>query len=138
MNKNRKIKETIKKWNQELKNKLNINKNEQLEVFFLPEEWKDENNKDLENIFYHFEDKKILNDNRESIIPNSEFFVMKKERFYELKLEKEFILTDAEFKESKLIVYLGDDNYYFYYINSSNNLCEGYIQSPKRGKDEEI
>ena len=138
MNKNRKIKETIKKWNQELKNKLNINKNEQLEVFFLPEEWKDENNKDLENIFYHFEDKKILNDNRESIIPNSEFFVMKKERFYELKLEKEFILTDAEFKESKLIVYLGDDNYYFYYINSSNNLCEGYIQSLKRGKDEEI
>ena len=138
MNKNRKIKETIKKWNQELKNKLNINKNEQLEVFFLPEEWKDENNKDLENIFYHFEDKKILNDNGESIIPDSEFFVMKKERFYELKLEKEFILTDAEFKESKLIVYLGDDNYYFYYINSSNNLCEGYIQSPKRGKDEEI
>ena len=40
MNKNRKIKETIKKWNQELKNKLNINKNEKLEVFFYPKNGK--------------------------------------------------------------------------------------------------
>ena len=73
MNKNRKIKEIIKKWKEELINKLNKNKNEELEVFFLPEEWKDENNKDLENICYNFDDKKILNDNEQCIIPDSEF-----------------------------------------------------------------
>jgi len=138
MNKNGKLKEIIKKWNKELINKLNKNVNEIIEVYFLPEEWKDENNKDLENKLYNFEDKKISNNNLESIIPDSEFFVMRKEAFNELNFKNELISTDAEFKESKLIVDLGDHNYYFYYINTINDLCEGYIQSPKREKDEEI
>jgi len=138
MNTNRKIKEIIKKWRKELINKLNKDENEKLEVIFLPVEWKDENNKDLEHHFYNFEDIKISNDYGESIMPDSEFFVMRKEIFNELNLEMDFISTDAEFIENKLIVNLGEDNYYFYFININNDLCEGYIQSPKRGKDEDF
>ena len=132
------IKGNIEKWNKELRNKIKENNNEKLEVIFLPEEWKDQNNKELNNIFYNFEDTKISNDNGKTIIPDSEFFVMRREIFEELDNRIEFIATEAEFKENKLLVDLGDNNYYFYYINSSNYLCEGYIQSPKRGKDEEI
>ena len=138
MNKNRKIKEIIKKWNYELIDKLFKNKNEKLELIFLPVEWKDENNIDLENKLLNFEIESISKDNGVNVIPNSEFFVMRKEIFLELNLEKEIISVDAEFKENKLIVDLGEDNFYFYYTNKNNDLCEGYIQSPKRGKDEKI
>ena len=135
------IKKAIKKWNQELKKNLNKNKNENevLEVFFIPEEWKDENNQNLKNILEKFlKEESISNDNGENVIPDSEFFVMKKEIFVELNFNYKLISTDAEFKENKLIVDLGKGNYYFYYLNTSNDLCEGYIESPKRGKDEEI
>jgi len=110
------IKKAIKKWNQELKKNLNKNKNENevLEVFFIPEEWKDENNKNLKNILEKFlKEESISNDNGENVIPDSEFFVMKKEIFEELNFNYKLISTDAEFKENKLIVDLGEDNYYF-------------------------
>ena len=136
MNKNREIKENIKKWILELKNKLKTKKNEELKVYFIPEEWKEENNQDLENIFLNFVDEeRISKDGGENVIPDSEFFVMKKEILDELNFNKKLIEGDAEYKDNKLIVDLGEDNYYFYYLNTYNDLCEGYIQSPKRGKD---
>jgi len=144
MNKNReinRIKEIIKKWNQELINKLNKNENEKLEIYFIPEDWKNENNQDLKDKLIDFKNEEnISNDNGKNVIPDSEFFVMGKEIFSQnlLDLKNNLISFDAEFKENKLIVDLGKDNYYFYYLNENNDLCEGYIQSPKRGKDEEF
>ena len=144
MNKKRKIykqkeiKEIIKEWNEELLYKLNRNNNEKLIVVFLPEEWKDENNENLEQLFYDFKNEKISNDTGEIVFPDSQFSVMKQEKFKETNLSNDFIWTDAEFKKKKLIVDLGDDNFYFYYKNVNNDLCEGYIKSPKEGKDENI
>jgi len=144
MNKNReinRIKEIIKKWNQELINKLNKNENEKLEVYFIPEEWKSEGGRDLKKKLINFKNEEnISKDNGDNVIPDSEFFVMGKEIFIKnlLDLKNNLISSDAEFIENKLIVDLGEDNYYFYYLNKNNDLCEGYIQSLIRGKDEEF
>jgi len=127
------IQKKIEKWNKEIINKIKKNKNEELEVIVLPKEWKEEDNN-----FCNFEYTKISHDNGETIIPDSEFFAMKRNIFNELNLKMEIISTKAEFKENKLIVDLGEDNYYFFYLNKNNDLCEGYILSPKGRKNEEM
>ena len=33
-----------------------------------------------------------------------------------------------------MINYLGNENFYFYYLNSKNNLCEGHIESKGENK----
>ena len=125
------IKSAIIEWKKNLIDNLRSHKNKKIEVYFIPKEWESDK-LDIYNLKYF----SIKNKN-DLISSNSEFFIIEKEYFKDVIKEdskKILIKTEAKFENDKLIIDLGNDNFYFYYLNSKNNLCEGHIESKGENK----
>ena len=117
-------------WKKELITNLKNPKfNKSINVYFIPLEWRDieklnidKNLEDEINIF----NNKISNDEGKSIIPSSEFLVIKEN--YNIK-NIPALTKKAQYATNKLVVDLENDNYYFYYLDNNDNICEGYIEA---------
>ena len=140
MDKEINIKELLNKWKEELKSNLKNKKcNIHINLFLIPKEWERKTkisfNKNLFNELKYFY-KKISNDNGETIFPESDFLVIR--NIYIKSIKNEFIIADAQYSVNKLVVDLGGNNYYFFYLNTQNNICEGYIKNLKGKIDEDF
>ena len=123
-----KIKNIISKWKLEIVNNLKENKKMNIEVYFIPKEWDYSTN--IINSF----NNKISNkeENEINVLPNEDYSIIGKKIFIDNgNHNKDLISKEAFFVKGKLIIDLGKYNYYFYYLNEKNDLCEGYIKSPK-------
>ena len=124
------IKSAIKEWKNNLIDSLISHKNKEIEVYFIPKYWENETS----NLNYFTTNIKNKNDVISSKI---EFFIIEKGFIMDVIKEdsiKYFIKTEAKFENDKLIIDLGNDNFYFYYLNSKNNICEGSIESKGENK----
>ena len=124
-----KIKELLNKWEKELRSDLKNKKyNIEIQVSLIPKEWKMKYNipldENLKNDLKNF-NRKISKDGGKSVFPNSEFSVIKAIK----EINEGIIVKKARYLANKLVVDLGLNNYYFYYINKQDNICEGYLQS---------
>ena len=119
------IKSAIKEWKSNLIDILRSHKNKEIEVYFIPKYWENETSN------FNYFNVNIKNKN-DVISSECEFFIIEKGYiidFIKEDLIKYFIKTEAKFENDKLIIDLGNDNFYFYYLNSKNNICEGHIES---------
>ena len=133
---NKEIKSAIKEWKNKLIDNLKSHRNRNIEVYFIPKYWE---NDTLANYNLSYFNKNIKNKN-DLISSKSEFFIIEKEYFKNIRdySEKDLIKAEAKFENDKLIIDLGNDNFYFYYLNSKNNLCEGSIESKEIKKEKSI
>jgi len=133
---NKEIKSAIKEWKNKLIDNLKSHRNRNIEVYFVPKYWE---NDTISNYNLSYFNKNIKNKNV-LISSKSEFFIIEKEYFKNIKdySERDLIKTEAKFENDKLIIDLGNDNFYFFYINSKNNLCEGSIESKEIKKEKSI
>jgi len=133
---NKEINLAIKEWKNKFIDNLKSHRNKNIEVYFIPKEWE---NDTLSNNNLSYFNKNIKNKN-DLISSKSEFFIIEKEYFKNVKdySEKDLIKAEAKFENDKLIIDLGNDNFYFYYLNSKNNLCEGSIESKGINKEKNI
>ena len=124
---NKEIKSAIKEWKNKLIDNLKSHRNRNIEVYFIPKYWE---NDTLANYNLSYFNKNIKNKN-DLISSKSEFFIIESQYFKNIKdyPEKDLIKGEAKFENDKLIIDLGNDNFYFYYLNSKNNICEGHIES---------
>ena len=112
------IKSAIKEWKNNLIDSLISHKNKEIEVYFIPKYWENETSN------FNYFNVNIKNKN-DVISSECEFFIIEKGfiiDFIKEDLIKYFIKTEAKFENDKLIIDLGNDNFYFYYLNSKNNI----------------
>ena len=129
---NKEIKYALKEWKKNLIDNLKSHRNKKIEVYFIPKYWENDT-LDINNLLYFNTNIKNKND---VISSKSEFFIIENEYFKDIikeDLKKYLIKTEAKFENDKLIIDLGNGNFYFYYFNSKNNLCEGHIET--KGKN---
>ena len=121
------IKELLNKWKEELKENLkNSNCTSTINLYLIPKEWEKKfniiNDEFLLNNLDKF--KKEIFDDGKTFIPQIEFSFIKEE-YIKIKEKKHFIKKSAEYSVNKLVIDLGSNNYYFYYLDNENNICEG-------------
>jgi len=133
---NKEIKSAINEWKKKLIDDLKSHKKKKIEVYFIPKYWENDSHA-YYNLSYF--DNNIKNTN-DVISSKSEFFIIEKEHSKNLidYSKKDLIKTEAKYENDKLIIDLGNDNFYFYYLNSKYNLCEGYIVSKGENKEKSI
>ena len=133
---NKEIKSAIKEWKNKLIDNLKSHKNKKIEVYFIPKYWENDT-LDYYNLSYFNKNIKNKNDLFSS---KSEFFIIEKEYFKNIRdfSEKDLIKIEAKFENDKLILDFGNDNFYFYYLDSKYNLCEGYIESKGKNNQKSI
>ena len=132
------IKELLNEWKEEvIKNLKNRRYTRTINLYLIPKEWEKNsyiiNNKFLLENLDKFK-KEIFNDGK-AVIPQIEFSFIKEE-YIKFKEKENFIKKSAEYSVNKLVIDLGSDNYYFYYLDNENNICEGYSEHCKNGIDE--
>jgi len=128
-----KLKSAIKEWKKNLIDNLRSHKNKEVEVYFIPKDWESDT-LDVNHLLYFKSNIKNKND---VISSKSEFFIIENEFIKDIIEEdsrKILIKSEAKFENNKLIIDLGNENFYFYYLNSKNNLCEGHIESNGENK----
>ena len=118
----------INKWKKKFICNLKNNRNRKTDIYFIPKDYEtqlsdDSNIKETIKAF----NNSISEDNGENVIPKSDFFVIEK-RDFQLYDRIELIISDAEYINNKFIVDLGNDNFYFYYLGTKGELCEGYFE----------
>ena len=124
------IKSAINIWKNYLIENLRSHKNKEIEVYFIPKYWE----KDSSDLEYFPTNIKNKND---VISSKYEFFIIENgfiNHIIKEESKKYLIKTEAKFENDKLIIDLGNDNFYFYYLDSKNNLCEGHIESKGENK----
>ena len=130
MSRSIKIKDLLIKWKEELiKNLKNPKLAQTINLYLIPLKWKDV---DILSIDKNLEDEidifinKISKDKGKSIIPSSDFLIIK-ESYITKKIPS--IKREATYATNKLVVDLKNNNYYFYYLDNKDNICEGYVQA---------
>ena len=127
---NKDIKSAIIIWKNYLIENLRSHKNKEIEIYFIPKYWE----KDSSDLKYFPTNIKNKND---IISSKYEFFIIENgfiNHIIKEESKKYLIKTEAKFENDKLIIDLGNDNFYFYYLDSKNNLCEGHIESKGENK----
>ena len=138
MNRSIKIKDLLIKWKEELiKNLKNPKLDQTINLYLIPLKWKDVDilyiDKNLEDEIDIFNNK-ISKDKGKSIIPSSDFLIIK-ESYITKKIPS--IKREATYATNKLVVDLKNNNYYFYYLDNKDNICEGYVEAI-RGIDDDF
>ena len=118
----------INKWKKELIYNLKNNTNRKTDIYFIPKDYETQlsNYLNIKKTIEAFNNS-ILEDNDQDVIPQSDFFVIEK-KYFQLYGKIELIISDAEYINNKFIVDLGNDNFYFYYLDTKEELCEGYFE----------
>ena len=121
----------IIKWKKNLIDNLRSHQKKEIQVYFIPKNWENDTSDNKLSYFYNIKNKNDL------ISSKYEFFIIKDEFLKDVLADnskKCMIKTEAKYENDKLIIDLGNDNFYFYYLNSKNNICEGHIESKGENK----
>ena len=86
--------------------------------------------------FKSFNSRILIINNKETIIPiNIDCSFVRNDIMKEI-LDKR--TTEAQYSTNKLVIKLGRKNYYFYYLDKKDNICEGYVEGIKDDLDDEF
>ena len=128
------IKEIITKWKEEFIDNLQENNNElEINLYLIPREWEERDTISFYELskpnFDKFNNSILEGEgNNVNVLPNSNFSVIKDIYIKNITDKKEFINADAKYSSNKLIVDLGKENKYFYYLDKNNIIYEGFIE----------
>ena len=130
------IKDLLNKWKLSLKDNLKKKdyqlKEKEIELYIIPRDW--ENREYIHILKLWTFNHNISKDNGQTIIPNADFSIIQ-DKYIELKIEA--LKRKAKYSTNKLVVDLGNDNYYFYYLDKDDNICEGYTEYLKSNNVED-
>ena len=139
------INDILINWGKELKRNLKRkNFEDNINLYLIPKEWGDKEEIILDegtvNEIKKFNNK-ISKNKGKTLIPSSEFLILKQNDNLEnifIKEIPEIKIVEATYATNKLVLDLENDNYYFYYLDKNENICEGYIEKKLQIEDEFI